>query len=603
VHLNRIKPFLSQSDKIVETNSTDEDNKVIIHSSPIPSDDENEEDTPPHSSKFLNHPRHLLPTLPDEPPREEPPKKKRGRPKKTQKLTVGQEMQQPPSPPAEEMTEHMPVIEKRITRSQLLQMTPEQKAQYLAASYVNSLKGSTPQKTKVKRKTLKNKPRKNGSSNVKWSKLQKMYFKLFGDIDGATYQMEHEPEVPVHDPDGDDGSEHSNQSSYYSDWASSSETELEFSDDEHEPEPPPPPERKPERQPEPEQPKAHPKEAQKDDQRDHQGRRERNEEKVEKAPHKMAEGRQEEPSGAMLHLSKDELSRLQRLRRDVQEGHAVAHQAPHSPPSSSLLMSKAGFMSTRTLPRSPNIVPPPVVHSPPASKHQGATSSHGHEASGSGTSHSQVLKMGSSTSKKDDPLRSPTFRPTVPKTGPTAKSTISLKRLTSPVSKPYRQTKGATNDIEVLARIVGLSSGALSKQAKQELVGQLVIEAATDAMPTLARPGSDPEPSNVEQQPPYTRSKTPALTKTEQAYKDRYQTVSQAQAILKAEEELAQEGLTRPTRSTSRGPPIGTLPRVPIEYRKRMTAAELHRLEWLELEKKQAEERRALEDKKRHSSY
>jgi hypothetical protein len=40
VHLNRIKPFLSQSDKIVETNSTDEDNKVIIHSSPIPSDDE-----------------------------------------------------------------------------------------------------------------------------------------------------------------------------------------------------------------------------------------------------------------------------------------------------------------------------------------------------------------------------------------------------------------------------------------------------------------------------------------------------------------------------------------------------------------------------------
>jgi hypothetical protein len=34
-----------------------------------------------------------------------------------------------------------------------------------------------------------------------------------------------------------------------------------------------------------------------------------------------------------------------------------------------------------------------------------------------------------------------------------------------------------------------------------------------------------------------------------------------------------------------------------------MTAAELHRLEWLELEKKQAEERRALEDKKRHSSY
>jgi hypothetical protein len=34
-----------------------------------------------------------------------------------------------------------------------------------------------------------------------------------------------------------------------------------------------------------------------------------------------------------------------------------------------------------------------------------------------------------------------------------------------------------------------------------------------------------------------------------------------------------------------------------------MSAAELHRLEWLEAEKKRAEEQRALEDKKRHSSY
>jgi hypothetical protein len=210
--------------------------------------------------------------------------------------------------------------------------------------------------------------------------------------------------------------------------------------------------------------------------------------------------------------------------------------------------------------------------------------------------------MGASSSKKDDPLRSPTFRRTVPKAGPTAKPTIALKRLSSPLPKPHQPAKNK-NDIELLAQIVGLSPGSLSKQAKQELVGKLVIEAASDAMSTLARTGAHAKSHVPQQQPSRPRSKTPSLSRSEKEYKDKYQTVQQAQAVLETEKELAQAGLTRPTRSKSRGPPITSLPRIPIEYKKRMSAAELHRLEWLEAEKKRAEEQRALEDKKRHSSY
>jgi len=151
----------------------------------------------------------------------------------------------------------------------------------------------------------------------------------------------------------------------------------------------------------------------------------------------------------------------------------------------------------------------------------------------------------------------------MPKAGPTAKPTIALKRLTSPISTVDRRSKKNSNNIEVLARIVGLSPGSLSKKAKQDLVGQLLHEAHSDAMPALARPGSVPEPASTKQQPHHPRSKTPALDKREQQRKEAFQGVAQAQSLLKTEEELAQQGLVRPTRSTSRGPPIAPLPKLP----------------------------------------
>ena len=146
-------------------------------------------------------------------------------------------------------------------------------------------------------------------------------------------------------------------------------------------------------------------------------------------------------------------------------------------------------MSARTLPRTPNPVPPSTVHSKTASQHKSDDSRYGHQGAKQSPSNPQVHQMGSSSSKKDDPLRSPTFRRAMPKAGPTSKPTIALKRLSSPVPKPHQSSKNK-NDIEVLARIVGLAPGALSQKTKQELVGQLVIEAATDAMSALARTGA-----------------------------------------------------------------------------------------------------------------
>jgi hypothetical protein len=466
-------------------------------------------------------------------------------------------------------------------------MSPEQKAQYFAVSFVNALKQLT---TKKRAKTIKNKQSKHGSSYVKWSKLQKKYYKLFGDLDGPSVKMEHAPSTQLQPQQDDSDSE---QSSYHTDFETSSEAELSFSDFES----------NSEREDEEEEAQADEEQPEKHDKADQQGGHDGNEEKAKEAPHKMAQGRQQVSPGAMLHMSPGQLPVIQGLRRDEQKGYAVEPKTPHRPSSPPLHMSKAGFVPSRTLAYSPNIVPPPVVHSPATGHTKDTVDSHGHSSSRKSTQDPKVLQMGSSTTKKDDPLRSPTFRRAVPKAGPSAKPTIALKRLTSPISTVDRRSKEKPNNIELLAQIVGLSPGSLSKKAKQELVGQLLHEAHSDAMPALARPSSVPEPASSKQQPHHPRSKTPALDKREQQRKEAIQGVAQAQSLLKTEEELAQQGLIRPTRSTSRGPPIAPLPKLPLEYRKKMTPAERHKMEWLESEKKLAEERRKEEERRKSDKH
>jgi hypothetical protein len=272
-------------------------------------------------------------------------------------------------------------------------MSPKQKAQYFAVSFVNALKQLT---TKKRAKTIKNKQSKHGSSNVKWSKLQKKYYKLFGDINGPSVKMEHAPSTQLQPQQDDSDSE---QSSYHTDFDTSSETELSFSNSESNSEQE---DEEEEAQADEEQPEEH-------DEADQQGGHDGNEEKAKKAPHEMAQRGQQASPGPVLHMSPGKLPVIQGLRRDEQKGCAVEPKTPHRPPSPSIYMSKAGFVPTRTLAYSPGIVPPPVVHSPPVGHIKDTVGSHGHRTSQQSTQDSKVLQMGASTAKKDDLLRSPTF--------------------------------------------------------------------------------------------------------------------------------------------------------------------------------------------------
>jgi hypothetical protein len=196
VHLNRIKPFLSQSDKLVQ-HQKETAQEVNLHP---PSEDEENEEKLPTPQNFSGHPRNILPTLATPPiiiDEAGAGKKKRGRPAKPKTVRTTEQERHiatppPTHPPTQEGEPVLPV--KRVTRAQLQQMSDEQKAEYFVAiSFIDALKQLTSELSSVKnkrsvknKKSSKNKQSKNGTGNDTWSTLQKAYFKKFGDTFGQT---------------------------------------------------------------------------------------------------------------------------------------------------------------------------------------------------------------------------------------------------------------------------------------------------------------------------------------------------------------------------------------------------------------------------------
>jgi len=180
VHLNRLKPFLSQSDKLVEKEDIKETAQhVNIHPPSIEDEENDDYDTPPN---IYDHPRNLLPTLPH-PPINPPVKRGRGRPRKGERAptqSVGEQAL------AEGGRESPPPFQPRVTRSQIQQMSEQERADYFAVSFITTLKLLSSDK---KHSKTNNKKVKDGSSNAKWSKLQKLYFKLYGDIQGPPTEV------------------------------------------------------------------------------------------------------------------------------------------------------------------------------------------------------------------------------------------------------------------------------------------------------------------------------------------------------------------------------------------------------------------------------
>jgi len=218
IHFNRIKPFLSQSDKLIEKPIDPPQQQVEI----LPVDFFSDEEEIDPLVNFSDNPnRNLLPTLPT-PPIQNPTfltqkKRGRGRPKKTfqevpkQGEGLGESDETPP--PTTKKTSDGPKFEPRTTRSQLKILSDQQKAEYFAVSFINVLKQLTVNKNKNKsdksekkqltlsknknksdksEKTLKNKTKiKNGSSSSRWSKLQNQNFRTFGDIFGQGVNFTH----------------------------------------------------------------------------------------------------------------------------------------------------------------------------------------------------------------------------------------------------------------------------------------------------------------------------------------------------------------------------------------------------------------------------
>jgi hypothetical protein len=181
--------------------------------------------------------------------------------------------------------------------------------------------------------------------------------------------------------------------------------------------------------------------------------------------------------------------------------------------------------------------------------------------------------MDISTSEKDEQIRSQPIGGASAKASGPPKPTVATKKLARTVLQPNRHFKEVSNDIGLLARIVGLSPGKISQETKADLVGDLIHQAAALPMPKVARQRSNPELDVSKQPKGNQRPNTPQLDKQEQEEKQEMPSLQQTKRNIKKEKELQEEGLSpfaqaRPTRSNFKAPPIGALPKNPIERKR-----------------------------------
>jgi hypothetical protein len=173
-----------------------------------------------------------------------------------------------------------------------------------------------------------------------------------------------------------------------------------------------------------------------------------------------------------------------------------------------------------------------------------------------------------------------TIRTPSPSTFGASKPTVPVKRLAGTVLSPSKHFKNVSSDIDILAKIVGLSPGKVSKETRDEVVKDLFHPTKTKPMSTMARQRTDPELTPPKQSQDNRRPKTPQQSRQEQQHKAKMGNLEQTKKTIKCQQELQTEDfnpfglLRRPTRSTFQAPDIKPLPKVPLE-RKRKTPEEI----------------------------
>ena len=134
-----------------------------------------------------------------------------------------------------------------------------------------------------------------------------------------------------------------------------------------------------------------------------------------------------------------------------------------------------------------------------------------------------------------------------------------------------------------MAELVGISPTQITKEARTELVGDIVENAMAGALPKMARTRTNPEiqasrPKHLDSTTENPRAKTPEHSPREAAQKSRIKNLEETKAKVRRDIELLRAGYAknllsvpdnRPTRSTYKAPDIPPLPSVPLERQKR----------------------------------
>ena len=512
VHLNRIKPFLSPSDKIIETK-----NDQI---SPQQNQNFNfdVDETPPPFDQVCQNPKNILPTLPTHPPQQQLPvvaKRGRGRPpKKTAIRETEKEINQPIVPPTEtptiEKTKNDPVPLQVLTRSQIKQLSEAEKADYFAVNFISAVRHLVQQnKSKTKSKTKS----KNGSTSSKWTTNQRRAFRLYGDLYGPTTKVlermvdqgdQHEMVDPGSDEDTDEGE---------SDEDGAYETPEEIEEE--------------------------------------------NPEGQDPAP---------EPHGAMLPLPQEQLPVLPGPGQNPQEQNKGQdhHQQGKIPPPP-VQLPQLVEMQPRAQPAPQDPVPPPLVHPNPAQHHKAPApgKAHPEELQLAKNPFMDLVKHPLAKGDKRDPNQEAAGPSgAIPKSTPARQGGSPYNLRASP------KTKIEPTNIRLMAELVGLSPSEIKKKDKTEILGNIVRTSLSHAMPKLAEehPRDDPQhgPQHMEGA---SAMALPSKTKTireKEAPIDSSHTIKEKSDKALKDAKLLLEQI-RSTRSNTKAPDIGPLPKVPLE--------------------------------------
>ena len=538
VHLNRLKPFLSSDDQIVERK---EDEKERENNQLVNFD---VDETPPPFETFCRNPRNLLPNLPTHPPPQqfpEAPKRGRGRPKKSQVTPPREESARDEGvsiPSDAEKVTSPPVQFQMKTRSQIQQLSEAEKADYFAVNFIETIKNLVKNKKKLK----------NGSRNASWTTQQKRAFRLYGDIYGRTVKG-HESVVdrgdqnPVVPPEPQDQDQHQDLDEFFD-----LEDFFNLEDGEHE-----------------------------DDQ---EGGYATPEESEEEDP----EGQEDapNPAGAMLPLPHQQLPVIPGPQQPQQQGKGKDNpkQADEPPPPAQL-------------PR-PLEMPPGAQHaaqdplpSPPVQPR----SPHHHKADASGKA--KIVQPSPAENpffglfKNPEPEKAK--RDTDPKTAketetPPKTATPKPRRFWADFKSPDNPNQQPSS-VGLMAELIGLSPTQITKKARTELVGNLVKQAISPPVPPVARkrfqgdlegghhdlgrPDSTHSSQTSDSTPPTEGAQgttSPPSKKPTDRRKQLDDTIADLQKRLDDVKTQAQaQAQPRPTRSTYKAPDIPPLPSVPLE--------------------------------------